>query len=204
MPDAHPIDALFFDIGNVLVRFDLPGLLKDFAWSPGSSAWKVARLVWSRKLVDAVERGGLDGPGLHAAIRAETGFAGDYDAFRRLWCGHFTLDAAASALFRRAARRRPAYLLSNTNPLHWEFIRKRYAFAREARGAVLSCSVGARKPEKAIYEAAVRAAGVPAERCLFIDDLEENVRGARAAGMRALRFKSAAQLRRELLVLGVG
>ena len=203
MPDGPAIDALFFDIGNVLVRFDLPGMLKDFAWSPGSSAWRVARLVWSRRLVDAVERGGLDGPGLHAAVRAETGFAGDYAAFRRVWCGHFRLDGAASVLFRRLARRRPTYLLSNTNDLHWEYIRRRYAFAREAKGAVLSCAVGARKPEKAIYAAAVAAAGVPAGRCLFIDDLEENVRGARAAGLRAVRFKSAAQLKRDLQALGV-
>jgi putative hydrolase of the HAD superfamily len=203
MPDAPPVDALFFDIGNVLVRFDLAGLLKDFAWSPGSSAWKVARLVWSRRLVDAVERGQLDGPGLHDAVRAQTGFAGDYDAFRRVWCGHFRLDGATSVLFRRLARRRPAYLLSNTNALHWEFIRRRYAFAREAKGAVLSCAVGARKPEKAIYEAAVAAAGVPAERCLFIDDLEANVRGAKSAGLRAVRFKNAAQLRRELESYGV-
>lgn len=203
MPDAVRIDALFFDIGNVLVRFDLPGLLKDFAWSPGSSAWKVARLVWSRKLVDAVERGRLDGPALHAAVRAETGFAGDYDAFRKVWCGHFKLDGATSVLFRRLARRHPVYLLSNTNTLHWEFIQKRYAFAREAKGAVLSCAVGARKPEEAIYEAAVLAAGVPAQRCLFIDDLEENVRGAKAAGLRALRFKSAAQLRRDLASYGL-
>lgn len=203
MSGSSPVDALFFDIGNVLVRFDLGGLLKDLAWAGGSSPWRTARLVWSRRLIDAVERGRLDGPALHQAVRDQTGYAGGYDDFKRLWSGHFRLDAAAAGLFRRAARRRPAYLLSNTNALHWDHIRHRYAFAREAKGALLSCELGLRKPERAIYEAAAAAAGVPAGRCLFIDDLKENVRGAEAAGMRALRFRGAARLERELRSLGV-
>ncbi|TBR23165.1 hypothetical protein EPO15_06550 [bacterium] len=198
-----PVKAVFFDIGDVLVRFDLAGLLKDFAWGPGSSPWRVARMVWSRRLVDDVERGKIDGAQLHEAIQLETGYEGDLEDFRRVWNGHFRLDPAAATLFRRAAKRRPAFLLSNTNPLHWEHIRRRYAFAREAAGAVLSHEVGARKPERAIYDAAVKAAGCAAGDCLFIDDLAANVAGAKAAGLRALRFKGAARLEKDLLGLGL-
>ncbi|MBI3300159.1 MAG: HAD-IA family hydrolase [Elusimicrobia bacterium] len=195
--------VLFFDIGNVLVRFDLPGLLKDFAWAAGSSPWGVARLMWSRRLTDDVERGNLTGEGLHEVVREQTGFLGDLDEFRRLWCGRFKLETRSAALFRKLVRRRPVYLLSNTNQLHWEFIRRRYAFAREASGSVLSFEVGARKPERAIYAAAAKAAGAAPEECLFIDDLAENVAGAKAAGMRALRFKTPARLEKDLADLGV-
>ena len=198
-----PPRVLFFDIGNVLVRFDLAGLLKDFAWAAGSSPWRVARLVWSRRLIDDVERGKLTGAGLHAAVREQTGYAGDLDDFRRLWCGRFRLDERGAALFRRLARKRPVYLLSNTNALHWEHIRKRYAFAREGAGAVLSFEVGARKPERAIYAAACAAAGAAPEDCLFIDDLAANVAGAKAAGLRALLFKTPARLEKDLAGLGV-
>lgn len=195
--------AVFFDIGNVLVRFDLAGLVKDFAWAAGSSPWRVARLVWSRRLIDDVERGKLDGAGLHASVREQTGYAGDLGEFRRLWCGRFRLEERSAALFRKLARKRPVYLLSNTNALHWEHIRKRYAFARQAAGAVLSFEAGARKPERAIYAAACAAAGVPPEDCLFIDDLKENVAGAKAAGMRALLFKTPARLEKDLAALGL-
>lgn len=202
MADA-PVKAVFFDIGNVLVTFDLPGLLKDFAWGPGSSPWRVARMVWSRQLIDDVERGKLTGPELLEAVQTQTGYEGDLEAFGRIWNGHFRLDAAVSTLFRRTARRRPAYLLSNTNPMHWDHIRRRYAFAREAAGAVLSHDVGARKPERAIYDAAVRAAGCAAGECVFFDDLADNVAGAKAAGLRALRFKDAARLEKDLTSLGL-
>lgn len=198
-----PVKAVFFDIGDVLVRFDLAGLLKDFAWGPGSSPWRVARMVWSRRLVDEVERGKIDGTQLHEAIQEQTGYEGDLEAFRRVWNGHFRLDAAAATLFKRSAKRRPTYLLSNTNPLHWEHLKRRYAFAREAAGAVLSHEVGARKPERAIYDAAVKAAGCAPAECLFIDDLSANVAGAKAAGLRALRFKGAARLEGDLAGLGL-
>lgn len=202
MADA-PVKAVFFDIGNVLVRFDLAGLLKDFAWGPGSSPWRVARMVWSRRLIDDVERGVIDADQLLESVQEQTGYEGDMEAFRRVWNGHFRLDAATSALFRRAAKKRPAFLLSNTNPLHWEHIRRRYAFAREAAGSVLSHEVRARKPERAIYDAAVKLAGCAPAECLFVDDLAENVAGAKAAGLRALRFKGAARLEDELTGLGL-
>lgn len=52
---------------------------------------------------------------------------------------------------------------------------------------VISGEVGLRKPDRAIYELAVRRLGVPAERVLFVDDAEPNVVGARRAGLRGLR-----------------
>ncbi len=44
------------------------------------------------------------------------------------------------------------------------------------------------KPDPAIYRHAAEGLGVPPSQILFIDDREENVAGARAAGMQALRY----------------
>ncbi|HEY9053506.1 MAG TPA: HAD family phosphatase [Rectinemataceae bacterium] len=60
---------------------------------------------------------------------------------------------------------------------------------------LLSCDLGLMKPERAIFEAcAARAGGEPGS-CLFIDDMETNVLGARDAGMQAIRFLGADALR---------
>jgi putative hydrolase of the HAD superfamily len=48
---------------------------------------------------------------------------------------------------------------------------------------VISGEVGLRKPDPAIYALAAREVGVPPERCVFVDDIAANVRGAVAAGM---------------------
>ena len=51
-----------------------------------------------------------------------------------------------------------------------------------------------RKPEKEIFEFALRQVGLPAEKTLFIDDKEENVTGARAAGIRSELYTNAENL----------
>ncbi|MGD0787311.1 MAG: HAD-IA family hydrolase [Terracidiphilus sp.] len=69
--------------------------------------------------------------------------------------------------------------------------------------ALSSCYLGLRKPEPAIYLRALDILGGPAERILFIDDRAENVAGAAAAGMKAIRFVGADALRQELKHLRV-
>ena len=54
-----------------------------------------------------------------------------------------------------------------------------------------------------MYKRALDILGRPAERILFIDDRAENVAAAQAAGMQAIRFTGADQLRGELVSLGV-
>jgi putative hydrolase of the HAD superfamily len=53
--------------------------------------------------------------------------------------------------------------------------------------------VGARKPEARIYEMTLERLGLPAAACLFIDDLEPNIDGARALGMNAVHFRDNEQ-----------
>jgi putative hydrolase of the HAD superfamily len=69
--------------------------------------------------------------------------------------------------------------------------------------AFSSCYVGLRKPDPAIYRRAIDILGGPPGRVLFIDDRQQNVDGASAAGMKAIRFQNEAALRNELAKLGV-
>jgi putative hydrolase of the HAD superfamily len=69
--------------------------------------------------------------------------------------------------------------------------------------ALSSCYLGLRKPEPAIYRRALDILGRPAQRILFIDDRQENVAAAISAGMNAIRFEGAEELRRKLESLGV-
>jgi HAD superfamily hydrolase (TIGR01509 family) len=55
------------------------------------------------------------------------------------------------------------------------------------------------KPDPAVFEAALDTISRKPDQVLFIDDRPVNVEGARAAGLHALLFTSAAELRRALL-----
>ncbi|MBI2815956.1 MAG: HAD family phosphatase [Acidobacteria bacterium] len=66
-----------------------------------------------------------------------------------------------------------------------------------------SCYLGVRKPDERIYHLALEMTGRFPGESVFIDDREENVRGARGVGMHAVQYKDGAQLRTELQRLGV-
>lgn len=71
--------------------------------------------------------------------------------------------------------------------------------------AILSTRFGAPKdsPGFEMFRAAVAAAGVPASRCLFVEDRPENVKRAQEFGIDAVLFKSAADLSSELRERGI-
>jgi putative hydrolase of the HAD superfamily len=52
-----------------------------------------------------------------------------------------------------------------------------------------SAFVGCRKPDREIYEIVLERLGVPAEACLFVDDVEVNCEAARELGMTAVHFR---------------
>ena len=56
---------------------------------------------------------------------------------------------------------------------------------------VISGDVGLHKPEPEIYRLGAERIGVPAEACVFVDDLRENVAGAEAVGMTAVLHRGA-------------
>jgi putative hydrolase of the HAD superfamily len=56
-----------------------------------------------------------------------------------------------------------------------------------------SAFVGCRKPESQIYGITLDRITMPAEACLFVDDVEVNCEGARRAGMTAVHFQDNGQ-----------
>ena len=197
------IKAVFFDIGNVLLRFSNKRILRKFAWAVGLHPVKIARLIWKGRIVDRIERGEVTGEEIHGLFISELGYKGDFVKFKTLWCDHFTLDRGSFAILKNLSGRMPTYLLSNTNALHIEHIRERYAFPAIVKGAILSHELKLRKPQREIYEAALRMSGTAPDETVFIDDLEENCAGARKAGLHAIRYRGAKDLKKRLEALGL-
>ncbi|WP_405826084.1 HAD-IA family hydrolase [Streptomyces sp. NBC_00838] len=68
-----------------------------------------------------------------------------------------------------------------------------------AHSVVNSSLVGVAKPDRRIYEIAAERAGVAPDRCLFVDDRQENVDAAVALGMTGVLHRDATDLRTALL-----
>jgi putative hydrolase of the HAD superfamily len=61
-----------------------------------------------------------------------------------------------------------------------------------------SAFVGTRKPEPEMYAIVLERLGLPAEACVFVDDLEHNVAAARDAGMHGIVHRETPQTIQEL------
>jgi epoxide hydrolase-like predicted phosphatase len=59
-------------------------------------------------------------------------------------------------------------------------------------GVVISGQVGMRKPERRIFLLAAESVGLEPEECVFIDDVQENVTAASAAGLTGVLHRGAA------------
>jgi glucose-1-phosphatase len=94
-------------------------------------------------------------------------------------------------------------ICSNTNELHMNYLQHVNPCFAEAQHIIFSYQVGALKPDPAIYRAVEAATGQPAAEHLFLDDLPENVAGARAAGWDAICFETPGQTQAELVARGI-
>jgi HAD superfamily hydrolase (TIGR01509 family) len=63
---------------------------------------------------------------------------------------------------------------------------------------VISGEVGLRKPEPEIFLLAAERVGLAPVECVFVDDMEPNIIGARELGMTAVHHTSYEQTRQEL------
>ena len=81
------------------------------------------------------------------------------------------------------------HLLSNTNDLHWEEIKRRYLSEEGYTcndlfdNVFVSHEMHLAKPSPEIYHQAISQIGRPAAQCLFIDDTLLNVEAARREGL---------------------
>jgi HAD superfamily hydrolase (TIGR01509 family) len=94
----------------------------------------------------------------------------------------------------------PLVAISNTQKAHVKINRKRNLY-QYFDFTLLSCEVGLRKPDKAIFVAASKKAHASFRNLIFIDDELRWIKVAKSYGLKTIHFKSAGQLKKELLKL---
>ena len=107
------------------------------------------------------------------------------------------LDVRVLALLERLRPRHIVACLTNTEIEVARFNRERGLY-RPFDRAYLSTDLGLHKPDRAIFEHALRDLGCPAKETAFTDDKAENVAGARAAGIHGIHYQDFEEFAHEL------
>jgi len=95
------------------------------------------------------------------------------------------------------------FVLSNLHRASFERVRRTLGIFALFDGRVVSCEVGAAKPERAIYRRLLDDFDLDPADMVFIDDMRVNLDAAAAFGMATVLFTDVAACRNELQALGV-
>jgi len=76
-------------------------------------------------------------------------------------------------------------------------------YSKKFNVVIVSCDVGFRKPNPKIYRLALKKLKLPADRCLFVDNQEWNIKPAKKIGMKTILFKNNQQFIKELKKLRI-
>ncbi|MCX6624445.1 MAG: HAD family phosphatase [Acidobacteria bacterium] len=199
------LKALIFDLGNVILAFDFKRSYRALSAVCGYSPEQMPERLRATDLVTRYESGAVTSEAFFDELVGILELDGlSYESFQEIWFSIFDREPLCpDSFFEHLARDYRLILLSNTNPLHFDRIRKHFPLLRHFHGLVLSHEVGAMKPAPQIYEEAIRLAGCRPEECFYTDDIQTYVDGGKRAGLDAVQFHSYEQIRGELIARGV-
>lgn len=195
------LDAIILDLGNVLAFHDNTKLFAEMAryWDTTPEAMKT-RLeggLWER-----VNRGQLPGDSLRVELVQRLGKDITPAAWVELWTCHFTLNEPMINMVEFLAGQAKLVLLSNTHDQHVSWLKPRLPVLARFDALVFSCEVGLIKPERAIYEKALAAAGTLPWKTVFFDDVKAYATAATQLGMHGRVFTTVEQFTEDLAKLG--
>ena len=198
------IRNIVFDIGNVLTNFRWKEFLQDKGFDLGmieriarasveSPYWKeIDRGEWSEELV--LEKFISMDPEIESELR--TAYANVHGMVTPREYAIPWINALKGKGYR-------VYYLSNFSYKAYVDCADALDFIPYMDGGILSYRDKVVKPEPAIYQLLLERYGLKADECVFLDDTEMNVEGAKEQGYRGIVFRTREQAQRELIQMGV-
>ena len=199
-PSPLRIAAVALDLGNVLVKVDHFRFCRGLAGHAGANLTpeEVFAAVFDASLEPGYDTGRLSSEEFYRRIMSHFRLALPYPIFCRLWTEIFEPMEGMAEVVAHLQSKYPLFLVSNTNSLHFDYIKERFPFLRYFLKFILSFQVGSRKPEAEIYQALIRAVGHPPQQILFLDDKLPFVEAARPHGLIAWPFTTPQDLQKTL------
>ena len=198
------MDTVVFDLGKVLLDWDPRYFYRQFFAKPRALERFLAEALppeWVAEM-DAGKPAGVAIAERARLLPHHAALIGRWsEGWPQMLRGPIAETVAILAELRGRGLR--LYALTNFSAETWPIARARFDFLGWFDDVVVSAEHGFAKPDRRIFELAIRRCALVPARTAFIDDRPENVAAARAFGLHALHFTGAAKLRAELEELGL-
>lgn len=193
------IKNIIFDLGRVLVTFDWDILVRKIGFT--EEEVEIFRQKVMKDRWNEFDRGVMEDDEVVSYIKeAIPGMEDKFDEFlRRVSEAIEAYPYSEDWVKDTKAKGYRVYILSNyPKNLFLKGCENKLKFTELADGKVVSAFVKMIKPDPAIYEHLLNKYGLKAEECIFIDDLEANVRAAESLGIHGIQFKGQEDAIREI------
>ena len=193
------IRNIIFDFGAVLVDWNPHYVYDPYFGDPEKATWFIENIctaAWNKEL----DGGKPFSQGVAELTAQYPEWAPEIALYQRDW--KKMMGGAIPGMYDLVADLKQAgygiYGLTNWASETFYTIVDDYPVFSLLDGMVVSGDVRLLKPDAAIFNCLLDKYGLKAEESVFIDDNAENVDGAIAAGLSAIRFTGATALREEL------
>lgn len=199
---AMDLRLIIFDMDDVLCRYDVAARQRALAAATGVDVATIRAAIWNSDYFAQADSGLWTAGECLAEFSRRIGAPltrAQWVATRRGAMTPFPDMLALVAALKASGR--AVALLTNNDHLARERLDELFPGlpALFAPLGFVSAALGAQKPEPAIFREVCRRAGVAPDRAFFVDDLAENVAGARAAGLDGCVFVGAVDLAARLI-----
>lgn len=195
-----PIEVVLFDLGNVILPFSHYQIAEKLVRFSGEKEYQEPSRIFSDLFdyqngsVNLYEAGRVSSEEFFESLKRRFQLSISFNEFVPIWNEIFTENEEVSGIIRSLKGKKRLGLLSNTNPLHFDYALSSFPVLSLFDKWILSHEVGFKKPAPEIFQAAIAWAGVKPKCILFIDDMKGHVDAAVALGLKGIHFVSAQQL----------
>jgi epoxide hydrolase-like predicted phosphatase len=193
------IKNIVFDLGNVLISFR-PSEYFDKKNYPETIKSTILTDIFGSKEWGMLDKGEISTSEAIDAIAIKSSLKKEEIAhiFSLRTDLLYPLDQNVKLLPDLKKRGFRLYFLSNFPMDIFEEVKTGYYFFKYFDGGIISAEVKFSKPDIRIYEILLRKYSLIAEECLYIDDLEVNIKAAETTGMKCLLTFGSQEISKEI------
>lgn len=198
------IKAIIFDLGKVLLDWDMRGFYKNM-FSSDEELNHFLKNIMNYDWILRIDKGEPISDAIKDLSNRFPQYAKQISQYETNWEETIPgqLDEPVEVLRALKAKDYPVYALTNFPADKFQLTKKRFDFFKYFDGIVVSGEEKIIKPDPAIFHLICQRYNLTPETSLFIDDNEKNINAAKALGFHTILFKHPDPLRPQLQSLGI-
>lgn len=196
------IKAIIFDWGGTCTKGRIKEVVIKNISQKFSISLKKADMAYEKWNIDYL-LGKISGPEFWKNFSEMLGIECNFKKLNMIFLKSPKVNKNVLSLIKKLRRNYKTGLLSDSYREMAGYIVKKYRLGELFDAMVFSNDVGIKKPDKRIFDFALKRLHVDAGECIFIDDIKINTDSAKKYGFRSIRFKGSENLKSWLKKMGI-